>query len=504
MAQNFPNSPTNGDTTVINGITYTYVSASSKWRATQVGGSGAGSGGAGVTTYADTATMVTAAPDAGSLGYVTANENLYIYNGSGWSKVDTTNLSPVINSVQDASANTTPFNLATDGTPTVITVSATDPEGFPLTYTYGVTSGSLGTTATVTQGTAPNTNEFTITPGTNDPADAGTFELTFTVDDGVTTAATSVADFTLSFVTAGLFGDRAVLWREGGAGSAGIEYTSITTGANTASFGNSRPDGTDGIATTDAIYSVHTATYNYTTSSYILDVDYVTIGTLGNASLLGNLSTVHRGGQGTNDDTYCVWAQGYNETNANGEIRETTQIDYMTTQTGGNAGDFGNVSWHASSVIEAITDGTRAILGGGYKTGGAWTSDLEYVTIQTPGNAASWGNRTYSGGEAGGTSDGATRGLWFGGYGPPSNNNYNYIDYVTLGGNTNGGASSFGTLTGSLFNPGTATSDGTYAIAVSNNGGNYVDVVTIATAGNATNFGGVTLFSNTYTASSGT
>lgn len=491
MAVNFPDSPTNGDTTVINGATYTWDGV--KWDTTSFASN--------VTaTYDSPLNLPTTGLTNGDVAWVGGSTNkLYISNGTGWLSATLTNSAPVINSVQDASAGTTPFSLATDGTPTVITVDATDPESFGLTYTYSVTSGALGTTATVSQAD----NVFTITPGTNDPADVGTFELTFSVYDGVNTV-TSVAEFSLSFVTAGLFGDRAVLWREGGAGSAGIEYTSITTGANTASFGNSRPDGTDGIATTDAIYSVHTATYNYTTGSYILDVDYVTIGTLGNASLLGNLSTVHRGGQGTNDDTYCVWAQGYNETNANGEIRETTQIDYMTTQTGGNAGDFGNVSWHSSSVIEAITDGTRAILGGGYKTGVSWTSDLEYVTIQTPGNAASWGNRTYSGGEAGGTSDGATRGLWFGGYGPPSNANYNYIDYVTLGGNTNGGSSSFGTLTGSLFNPGTATSDGTYAIAVSNNGGNYVDIVTIATAGNATNFGGVTLFSNTYTASSGT
>jgi len=491
MAVNFPDSPSNGDTTVINGATYTWDGV--KWDTTSFASN--------VTaTYDSPLNLPTTGLTNGDVAWVGGSTNkLYISNGTGWLSATLTNSAPVINSVQDASAGTTPFSLATDGTPTVITIDATDPESFGLTYSYSVTSGALGTTATVSQAD----NVFTITPGTNDPADAGTFELTFSVYDGVNTV-TSVAEFTLSFVTAGLFGDRAVLWREGGAGSAGIEYTSITTGSNTASFGDSRPGGTDGIATTDAIYSVHTATYNYTTSQYILDVDYVTIGTLGNASLLGNLSTLHRGGQGTNDDTYCVWAQGYNHNGDNGEPNESLQIDYMTTQTGGNAGDFGNVSWHSSSVIEAITDGTRAILGGGYKTGVSWTSDLEYVTIQTPGNAANWGNRNYSGGEAGGTSDGATRGLWFGGYGPPSNNNYNYIDYVTLGGNSSGGASSFGSLTGSLFNPGTATSDGTYAIAVSNNGGSYIDVVTIATAGNASNFGGATLFANTYTASSGT
>ena len=45
MAYNFPNSPSNGDTVVINGSTYTYASATNTWKtAASSGGGGGGDG----------------------------------------------------------------------------------------------------------------------------------------------------------------------------------------------------------------------------------------------------------------------------------------------------------------------------------------------------------------------------------------------------------------------------------------------------------------------------
>ena len=59
---------------------------------------------------------------------------------------------------------------------------------------YAVTTGSLGSTATVSQAD----NVFTITPSTTE-ADAGTFSITFSVTDGATGAVQAVSDFTLAF-----------------------------------------------------------------------------------------------------------------------------------------------------------------------------------------------------------------------------------------------------------------------------------------------------------------
>jgi len=154
-----------------------------------------------VTTYASIDNLPLTGNSAGDMAYVSSNNRLYINNGTGWYNIALVNTNPSITSVQDANSNTTPFTLATDGTATVITITASDPEDVPLTYSYSVTSGSLtnggGTTATVTQGTGSNTNQFTVTPTTTS-AYAGSFTLTFTASDGINQA-TSANLFSLAF-----------------------------------------------------------------------------------------------------------------------------------------------------------------------------------------------------------------------------------------------------------------------------------------------------------------
>ena len=148
----------------------------------------------GVTVYATMALLVAVTGmSAGNMAFVTANNNLYMYTGSGWFKVATVeNNSP--SAITGVASATT---LASDGTATVITAVSTDPEGFPLTWSYSVTTGSLtnggGATATVSQAD----NVFTITPTTTE-AYAGTFSITFSATDG-TNAVTAASAFTLAF-----------------------------------------------------------------------------------------------------------------------------------------------------------------------------------------------------------------------------------------------------------------------------------------------------------------
>lgn len=123
--------------------------------------------------------------------YVAETNRLYIWNGSGWYNIALINTAPSI--TNGAEAN---YFLATDGTPTVVTLTATDPEGIPITWSYAITSGSLGSTATISQAD----NVFTITPSTN-TADAGSFGITFTASDGVNTATTTTS-VTLVFTAA--------------------------------------------------------------------------------------------------------------------------------------------------------------------------------------------------------------------------------------------------------------------------------------------------------------
>ena len=150
---------------------------------------------------------------AGDLKLVTSTNNLMIYNGSGWYKIATiTNATPTI-----SSAGSTSYGFATDGTPVTIEIVASDPEGIALQYKYQVTTGSLGSTATVTNSatsggtysalaanTYSNNRFFKVTPSTN-TAHAGTFAITFSVTDGINTANSSASSFTLAFDVSGSY-----------------------------------------------------------------------------------------------------------------------------------------------------------------------------------------------------------------------------------------------------------------------------------------------------------
>jgi len=125
----------------------------------------------------------------GDIAMVNATKKLYMYTTTGWWFIATlTNTAPT--AITGAS---TSYALATDGTATTVTLTSTDPEGFPITFSHTVTSGSLGSAATVSQ----NNNVFTITPSTNS-AHEGSFSLTFSASDG-NSVSQAVSSFTLSF-----------------------------------------------------------------------------------------------------------------------------------------------------------------------------------------------------------------------------------------------------------------------------------------------------------------
>jgi len=151
---------------------------------------GAGGGGGGTTIVDNFAGLASlTGMTAGSQAYVTATNNLYFYTGSGWYLIATVqNDAPsAITGVEGS------YSLAIDGTATTITAVSTDPEGFPLTWTY--TASGLGSIATVAQAD----NVFTVTPST-DEANTGSFTLTISATDGINGAVSTIPSFALAFV----------------------------------------------------------------------------------------------------------------------------------------------------------------------------------------------------------------------------------------------------------------------------------------------------------------
>lgn len=146
------------------------------------------SSGATVAAYSLMSELPLTGVAAGAQAFVSENNKLFLWTGTGWYNIALVNQTP--SAISGANAT---YDLANDGTPTVVTLNATDPEGIPLTWSYQVTTGALGSTATVAQAD----NVFTITPSTTE-ANAGTFTLTFSASDGVNQSVAS-SDFSLAF-----------------------------------------------------------------------------------------------------------------------------------------------------------------------------------------------------------------------------------------------------------------------------------------------------------------
>jgi hypothetical protein len=199
MAINFPNSPSDGDTVTVGTKTYSYNASKGVWK--DIAGNDttqstldnylevANSSSIGVTTYSALSDLPMSGQTTGKLAFVSGTNRLYIWNGTGWYNIALINTSP---SISGASSF---YSLNTDGSNTVVTLVASDPEGLPISFTASHTGLGVGANAiaTVTQ----SNNIFTFTPTTN-TALAGTFTTTFTASDGVNIAGAN-SSFTLAF-----------------------------------------------------------------------------------------------------------------------------------------------------------------------------------------------------------------------------------------------------------------------------------------------------------------
>ena len=181
---------------------------------TQAAGEAAEGGAVASTTIYATTSLLPTNPSDGQQALVTANNFLYIAKSNGWYKIaEITNTTPSITSAGNAT-----YQFLTDGTPVSIEITATDAEvGTALQYKYAVSSGSIGSIATVTSSATSGgtysalaantltTNKFfKVTPSTNN-AHAGTFSLTFSASDGVAVGTSSASQFTLQFDVSGSY-----------------------------------------------------------------------------------------------------------------------------------------------------------------------------------------------------------------------------------------------------------------------------------------------------------
>ena len=170
-----------------------------------------------------------------------------------------------------------------------------------------------------------------------------------------------------------------------------------------------------------------------------------------------------------------------------GGFPSTDVIQYVTIATLGDAIDFGNL--HAGSYgLGACASRTRGLFLGGDDP--AITNRIQYVTIESTGNTTDFGNLTVSRRYVAGCSN-STRGVAFGGgSGPGAPQAKNEIDYVTIA--STGDAIDFGNLTGTYYSPSGCSSPVRGLSFGGRAGTNYynaIDYITIASTGNAQDFG---------------
>ena len=161
-------------------------------------------------------------------------------------------------------------------------------------------------------------------------------------------------------------------------------------------------------------------------------------------------------------------------------------IQYITISTTGNSTDFGDLIY-SEADLGACSSSTRALFLGRSKV-------INYVTIATTGDAANFGNGYNTGslsyrGVAGCSN--STRGLWAGNMNSGGSAFVNTISYSTIA--TTGDGTYFGDLTVSKNSLGacSSTTRGVFG------GGGYpgtavIGYITIASTGNATSFGSLT------------
>ena len=224
---------------------------------------------------------------------------------------------------------------------------------------------------------------------------------------------------------------------------------------------------------------------NQSTPGLSTQNDFITIATTGNSQDFGDQRAARYSKSG-----FASATRGFDAGGSSPDFE--TDIEYVIISSQGGGNDFGDLSL-ARSYPAGASNATRGIIAGG-SIPGTQTNVIEFVTMATTGEASSFGElslaRTYLSGAG---CQSTTRGIFAGGH--PMNTNL--IDFVLF--STGGTATKFGDLT--LARSGiSAGSNATRGIFAGGSDGaqspsagvNIIDFITMATEGNATDFGDAT------------
>ena len=223
-------------------------------------------------------------------------------------------------------------------------------------------------------------------------------------------------------------------------------------------------------------------------------IDYISVSTFGNAINFGDLIQKRRPGGAVSSSTRSVFWAG----RKSGPHEPTNVIDFVTISSTGNAQDFGDNATKLQFGV-AVGNATRGVYGGGYEASplSDVTNSLYYITIATTGGSIDFGDVSSGYHHLGAGCASAVRGIFAAGRDENPAGPINTIDFITI--STLGNTLEFGDLTTIRFGfsgcsnavRGVFGGGSTTAPSVSKT--NVIDFITIASTGNATDFGDRTI-----------
>ena len=254
-----------------------------------------------------------------------------------------------------------------------------------------------------------------------------------------------------------------------------MEYVHIPSGGNTFRFGDLAAAKKEQMAVASRVKGIWGGGHD---GSYTNSMEFVTLATSSNTTDFGDLTVARGHGGAVQNSTRGVFMIGYNPSNQN-------VMDFVTMATNGDATDFGDAIVAGWPCGGGRSSSTRGVLMGMGDSG----NTIQFITIMTTGNSQDFGdlNTSSYGVGAGEISDGL-RGVAMGGSGSPADQT-NVIDFITIA--TTGNATDFGDLTQARRGGGAGCTLTRGILGGGRNPSdvNVIDSIIIQTTGNATDFG---------------
>ena len=265
-----------------------------------------------------------------------------------------------------------------------------------------------------------------------------------------------------------------------------MDFIEIATAGNATDFGNLSDGGRDypagcGSATRGIFFGGSEPGFRNI-------IDFVITSSSGGANDFGDMLIAPLQNTALSNATRGITAGGL--TAPTPAYTTNSSIEFIVMASAGNSSSFGDLS-EVNAALSTCASPTRGIFNQGSVP--TYKRTIEYITIATGGNTTNFGesSKAGAGGPAGASS--VTRGVFAGGQ---HDNPYplsDIIDYITIA--TEGNAIDFGDLAAATVQASGLSNSirGCFAGGSSPNKTNVISFVTIASTGNATDFGDLTV-----------